>query len=210
MLSVSTIAETKGDARARNSNEMLRSIANVIPSSLRRKLPASLRGDARKQVTIPFIVMQGVIQAGGNSGGPFQPQSNRINLQRFNGIFDKAFKTKNAPAVALVINSPGGSPVQSSLIYKRLLHLKRNTKNRSTCLLKMSVRQGVLHCCAADDIVVDESSIVGSIGVLSQSFGVKSAADKLGLEPRLLTAGRVKSQNNAFEVSSKQLANLTP
>ena len=87
-----------------------------------------MRGDARRQVTIPFIVMQGVIQAGGTSGGPFQPQSNRINLQRFNGIFDKAFKTKNAPAVALVINSPGGSPVQSSLIYKRLLHLKKKYK----------------------------------------------------------------------------------
>ena len=192
----------RGRHSRRNIYKMLRSIAKVIPSSLRGKLPAYMRGDARRQVTIPFIVMQGVIQAGGTSGGPFQPQSNRINLQRFNGIFDKAFKTKNAPAVALVINSPGGSPVQSSLIYKRLLHLKKKYKKPIHVFVEdVCASGGYYIACAADDIIVDESSIVGSIGVLSQSFGVKSAVDKLGLEPRLLTAGRVKSQNNAFEVS---------
>ncbi len=166
-----------------------------LPNIIKNKLPPFLHG-GKKKLVVPFIRMEGTIQAGA-SGGP--GGNTRINLNRFNPLLEKAFKSK-APAVVLVINSPGGSPVQSSLIYKQLVNLKHKHNKKLHIFVEDVCASGGMYIAAAgDDIIVDESSIVGSVGVISQTFGAKELIDKVGLEPRLLTAGRVKSQNNMFE-----------
>jgi signal peptide peptidase SppA len=106
---------------------------------------------------------------------------------------------RNARAVALVINSPGGSAVQSHLIFRRIRALAAEKKVEVIAAVEdVAASGGYMIACAADEIVCDPSSIVGSIGVIGASFGFHEAMRKLGIERRVYTAGENKSMLDPF------------
>ncbi len=113
-------------------------------------------------------------------------------------VIEKAFKMKPV-AVALVVNSPGGSPVQSSLIAARIRRLAEDKGIKVHCFVEdVAASGGYWLACAADDIWVDASSIVGSIGVISASFGFPDLLARQGVERRVVAAGRSKSFADPF------------
>jgi signal peptide peptidase SppA len=114
-------------------------------------------------------------------------------------MLEKAFATKNARAVALVINSPGGSPVQSRQIYLRIRQLAHE-KNLQVMVFVEDVAAsgGYMLACAGDEIYCDPSSILGSIGVVGGSFGMTELIRKIGVERRLYTAGEHKAMLDPF------------
>jgi len=113
---------------------------------------------------------------------------------------ERAFNTKNAPAVVLQINSPGGSPVQSRLIYERIRLLARQKKKKVYAFAEdVAASGGYMIACAADEIYADGSSLVGSIGVLSSGFGFVHLIHKLGVERRVYTSGENKFQLDPFK-----------
>jgi signal peptide peptidase SppA len=115
-------------------------------------------------------------------------------------LLDRAFAMKNAKAVALIINSPGGSPVQSHLIYRRIRMLAEEKKKKVIAFVEdVAASGGYMIACAADEIIVDRSSIVGSIGVISASFGFDKAIKKLGIDRRVHTAGENKLTLDPFQ-----------
>ncbi|WP_085467623.1 S49 family peptidase [Mesorhizobium australicum] len=144
-------------------------------------------------VTIPVIRLQGTIMAG---GGQFRPS---LSLASTAGLIEKAFAYKNAPAVAISINSPGGSPVQSRLIYKRIRDLAEEKNKRVLVFVEdVAASGGYMIAVAGDEIIADPSSIVGSIGVVSASFGFPELLKKIGVERRVHTAGRNKAVLDPF------------
>lgn len=112
---------------------------------------------------------------------------------------EKAFEMSKTPSVVLVINSPGGSAVQSSLILKRIRALaEENEKKVHVFCEDVAASGGYYIATAGDEIFAEPSSIVGSIGVISSGFGFDKAIDKLGIERRVYTAGRSKSILDPF------------
>lgn len=112
---------------------------------------------------------------------------------------EEAFKMKNAKAVALIINSPGGSPVQSSLIFKRIRALAVEKELPVYAFVEdVAASGGYMLACAADEVYADESSIVGSIGVISSGFGFTGLIEKVGIERRVHTSGENKSSLDPF------------
>jgi signal peptide peptidase SppA len=106
---------------------------------------------------------------------------------------------RRAQAVALLINSPGGSPVQSHLIYRRIRELAAENKRPVIAFAEdVAASGGYMIACAADEIICDPSSIVGSIGVVGGSFGFVRLMDKLGIERRLYTSGENKAMLDPF------------
>lgn len=159
-------------------------------SFLKRLLPSSMRSDV---VTIPVIRLQGAIMAG---GGQLRPT---LSLASTAGVFEKAFAFKSAPAVAISINSPGGSPVQSRLIYQRIRDLAQEKNKRVIVFVEdVAASGGYMIALAGDEIVADPSSIVGSIGVVSASFGFQDLLKKIGVERRVHTAGKNKAVLDPF------------
>ncbi len=159
-------------------------------SFLKRLLPSSMRSDV---VTIPVIRLQGTIMAG---GGQLRPT---LSLASTAGVIEKAFAFKNAPAVAISINSPGGSPVQSRLIYQRIRDLAQEKNKRVIVFVEdVAASGGYMIAIAGDEIVADPSSIVGSIGVVSASFGFQDLLKKIGVERRVHTAGKNKAVLDPF------------
>lgn len=158
---------------------------------LRRILPKSMR---KEGVTIPVVRLNGMIMA---SGSPLRPA---LNLAACAGLLEKAFSFKEAPAVAITINSPGGSPVQSRLIYQRIRDLALE-KNKTVLVFVEDVAAsgGYMIAVAGDEIIADPSSIVGSIGVVSASFGFQDLIAKLGIERRVHTAGENKAVLDPFK-----------
>jgi signal peptide peptidase SppA len=111
----------------------------------------------------------------------------------------KAFELSKTPSVALIINSPGGSAVQSSLILKRIRALAdENEKKVHVFLEDVAASGGYYLAIGGDEIYAEPSSIVGSIGVISSGFGFVEAIDKLGIERRVYTAGRSKAILDPF------------
>jgi signal peptide peptidase SppA len=162
---------------------------------LNRILPKSLRSEA---VTIPVVRLHGTIMAG---GGQLRPS---LSLASTAGVIEKAF-AYDAPAVAISINSPGGSPVQSRLIYKRIRDLAAE-KNRRVLMFVEDVAAsgGYMIAVAGDEIIADPSSIVGSIGVVSSSFGFPELLKKIGVERRVHTAGKNKAVLDPFKPEKKE------
>ncbi len=161
-----------------------------------RLLPAAYRSNA---VTIPVIRLHGAIMAGGNQ---FRPN---LSLAATAGVIEKAFSFKDAPAVAISINSPGGSPVQSRLIYKRIRDLAAEKNKRVIVFVEdVAASGGYMIAVAGDEIVADPSSIVGSIGVVSASFGFSELLKKIGVERRVHTAGQNKSILDPFQPEKKE------
>lgn len=156
-----------------------------------RLLPKSMRSEA---ITVPVVRLQGAIMAG---GGQFRQN---LSLASTAGVIEKAFSFPDAPAVAISINSPGGSPVQSRLIYKRIRDLAAE-KNKTVLVFVEDVAAsgGYMIALAGDEIIADPTSIVGSIGVVSGSFGFTDLIKKIGVERRVHTAGKNKVTNDPFQ-----------
>ena len=156
-----------------------------------RLLPKSMRSEA---ITVPVVRLQGAIMAG---GGQFRQN---LSLASTAGVIEKAFSFPDAPAVAIAINSPGGSPVQSRLIYKRIRDLAAE-KNKTVLVFVEDVAAsgGYMIALAGDEIIADPTSIVGSIGVVSGSFGFTDLIKKIGVERRVHTAGKNKVTNDPFQ-----------
>jgi signal peptide peptidase SppA len=152
-------------------------------------LPARLR---RGSAVVPVVRLSGVI-------GAVTPLRPGMTLSGVAKMLEKAFATKNARAVALVINSPGGSPVQSRQIYLRIRQLAHE-KNLQVMVFceDVAASGGYMIACAGDEIYCDPSSILGSIGVVGGSFGMTELIRKIGVERRLYTAGEHKAMLDPF------------
>jgi serine protease SohB len=141
-----------------------------------------------KPALVPVIRLGGTIGAGARS----------LNDEALAPLIDKAFRMKPA-AVALQINSPGGSAVQSSLIAARIRRLADEKNIPVHAFVEdVAASGGYWLACAGDDIWVDQSSIVGSIGVIFASFGFPELMARQGVERRVVTAGRSKSFADPF------------
>ncbi|MBR0650686.1 S49 family peptidase [Roseomonas terrae] len=142
---------------------------------------------------VAVVRLAGLIAA---SAGPFSPA---LNATGIGPLLDRAFSIKRLSAVILVVNSPGGSPVQSSLIAQRIRRLAEEKKVPTIAVVEDAAASGGYWiACAADEIIADPASIVGSIGVISAGFGLHQAMAKLGVERRLHTAGTQKSFLDPF------------
>lgn len=163
---------------------------------LGRLLPASLRSGA---TTIPVIRLHGAIMAGGNQ---FRPS---LSLAATAALIEKAFSFREAPAVAISVNSPGGSPVQSRLIFRRIRDLAEEKNKRVLVFVEdVAASGGYMIALAGDEIIADPSSIVGSIGVVSASFGFQDLLKKVGVERRVHTAGQNKAILDPFRPEKKE------
>jgi signal peptide peptidase SppA len=157
--------------------------------ALRPILPKRLRGDT---AVVPVVRLSGVV----GFSTPLKPGLTLANVAR---PLERAFRMGNANAVALAINSPGGSPVQSHLIYRRIRQLVAETRRPVIAFAEdVAASGGYMIACAADEIICDPSSIVGSIGVVGGSFGFAKLMDKLGIERRLYTSGEHKAMLDPF------------
>jgi serine protease SohB len=141
---------------------------------------------------VPVVRLSGVI-------GISTPLKSGLTLANVARPLERAFGMRRAQAVALVINSPGGSPVQSHLIYRRIRELAAENKRPVIAFAEdVAASGGYMIACAADEIICDPSSIVGSIGVVGGSFGFAKLMDKLGIERRLYTSGEHKAMLDPF------------
>lgn len=145
----------------------------------------------KKSALVSVVRMSGVIAAGGRGGN--------LNDAGLAPQLEKAFSKGKPAAVALVINSPGGSPVQSSLIGARIRRLSEEKKVPVLAFVEdVAASGGYWLAAAADEIFVDPSSITGSIGVISASFGFSELMERYGIERRVYTAGKDKSMMDPF------------
>ncbi|WP_315796866.1 S49 family peptidase [Bradyrhizobium sp. SZCCHNRI3043] len=155
---------------------------------LKALLPARLRGVP----VVPVVRLSGVI-------GAVTPLRPGLTLAGVAKVLERAFSMRNAKAVALVINSPGGSPVQSRQIYLRIRQLAAEKKLPVLVFVEdVAASGGYMIACAGDEIFCDPSSILGSIGVVGGSFGLQDLIKKIGIERRLYTAGEHKAMLDPF------------
>jgi signal peptide peptidase SppA len=158
---------------------------------LTRFVPKRFR---KEGLTIPVVRLQGAIMTGGSQ---FRPA---LNLASVAPMLEKAFSKKDAPVVAISINSPGGSPVQSRLIYQRIRALADEKNKRVLVFVEdVAASGGYMIALAGDEILVDPTSIVGSIGVVSGGFGFPEMLKKIGVERRVYTAGENKVILDPFQ-----------
>ena len=159
-------------------------------SFLRQLVPARFRADIP---VVPVVRLSGVI----GMGTPLRPG---LMLSTTARSLERAFSTRHARAVALIINSPGGSPSQSHLILRRIRQLAGEKKIPVLAFIEdVGASGGYMLACAADEIICDQYSIVGSIGVVGGSFGFPKLMEKLGIERRIYTSGDRKVMLDPFE-----------
>ncbi len=171
------------------TDHVQQSLARLLDSA-QRLLPRRWRSGIP---VVPVVRLTGVI----GFSTPLKPGLTLAGVAR---VLDKAFKLRGAKAVALVINSPGGSAVQSHLIYARVRQLAAEKKLPVIAFVEdVAASGGYMIACAADEIVCDASSIVGSIGVVGASFGFDAAIKRLGIERRVYTAGEHKVMLDPFQ-----------
>src|SRR6195952_1493141 len=152
-------------------------------------LPARLR---RGTPVVPVVRLSGVI-------GAVTPLRPGMTLAGVAKMLERAFAMKNARAVAVVINSPGGSPVQSRQIYLRIRQLAAEKSLPVLVFVEdVAASGGYMIACAGDEIFCDPSSILGSIGVVGGSFGFQDMIKRIGVERRLYTAGEHKAMLDPF------------
>ena len=152
----------------------------------------------KKKIIVPHVRLSGVI----GSVGRFRQG---IDFSGQQEIIKKAFSFKKAKAIAISINSPGGSPVQSHLIHDFIRsQAKKNKKKVIIFAEDVAASGGYLIACAGDEIYANSSSIVGSIGVISASFGFQDAIKKIGVERRVYTAGKNKSTLDPFKEEKEE------
>lgn len=159
-------------------------------SAIRRFLPKPLRDDGP---VIPVVRLQGAIGMGG-------PMRSSLSLATAAIPLEKAFSFKKAPAVAVIVNSPGGSPVQARLIYQRIRDLATEKEKDVLVFVEdVAASGGYMIALAGDEIFVDPSSIVGSIGVVSAGFGFTEMISKIGVDRRVYTSGEKKVTLDPFQ-----------
>ena len=157
------------------------------------KAIASLFSSSRP--IVPVIPLNGMIAASSGAG----LRRSGLNLLGLSKLLDKAFTTKRAAAVALLINSPGGSPVQSAVIASRIRELARKNDVPVISFVEdVAASGGYWLACAGDQIIANPASIIGSIGVVSAGFGFDRAIDKIGVDRRVYTSGISKSMLDPF------------
>src|SRR5665811_871243 len=167
-----------------------------MPDILKRTLellcklvPARFRADIP---VVPVVRLSGVI-------GVVTPLRPGLMLSSIARSLERALRVENARAVALIVNSPGGSPSQSHLIFRRIRQLAAEKKIPVLAFIEdVGASGGYMLACAADEIICDQYSIVGSIGVVGGSFGFPKLMDKLGIERRLYTSGERKVMLDPF------------
>jgi serine protease SohB len=156
-------------------------ITQVLPARFRADIPV-----------VPVVRLSGVI-------GVSSPLRPGLMLTSMAKTLERAFSVRKARAVALVINSPGGSPSQSHLIFRRIRQLSEEKKIPVIAFIEdVGASGGYMLACAADEIICDDYSIVGSIGVVGGSFGFPKLLEKLGVERRLYTSGDRKVMLDPF------------
>jgi serine protease SohB len=160
---------------------MIQWLARLVPRRFRSDIPV-----------VPVVRISGVI-------GVVTPLRPGVLLSTVARTLERAFETPRARAVALIINSPGGSPSQSHLIYRRIRQLADEKHIPVLAFVEdVGASGGYMLACAADEIICDQFSIVGSIGVVGGTFGFTKLMDKLGIERRLYTAGDRKVMLDPF------------
>src|SRR6056297_4040064 len=146
----------------------------------------------------PFVAvirLQGAITNGGRG----------LDNPNLAPVLEKAFSKGKPAAVALEINCPGGSPVQSSLIAARIRRLADEKKIPVFAFVEdVAASGGYWLACAADEIYADTNSILGSIGVISAGFGLQDLIARYGVERRVYTAGQSKSQLDPFRAEQPE------
>lgn len=159
-----------------------------------------IRDRFRRSPTVPVIRLSGVIAS---SGGLLAGRS--LSIDSVAPLLKRAFDMRGAKAVALAINSPGGSPVQSALIAQRIrLHAAEKGLPVIAFVEDVAASGGYWLACAADEIIVDPSSIVGSIGVISAGFGFQDLIARHGIERRVHTSGERKAMLDPFRAENPE------
>src|SRR5262245_29349512 len=167
--------------RANPGRRVINLFARMVPRRFRRDIPV-----------VPVVRLTGVI-------GVVTPLRPGLLLSTIAKSLERAFSTRHARAVALVINSPGGSPSQSHLIFRRIRQLAEEKKIPVLAFVEdVGASGGYMLACAADEIICNEFSIVGSIGVVGASFGFQELMEKVGIERRLYTSGDRKAMLDPF------------
>jgi signal peptide peptidase SppA len=157
-------------------------LARLIPLRFRKSTPV-----------VHVVRLEGAI----GMGTPLKPP---LIAKGLDDLLERAFSRKGIAAVALVVNSPGGSAVQSALIHSRIRALAVEHKLPVYVFCEdVAASGGYWLACAGDEIYADDSSIVGSIGVIAAGFGFVEAIAKLGIERRVHTAGENKSILDPFK-----------
>ena len=152
-----------------------------------------IRDRFRRGPVVPVVRLSGVIASGGLLG------SRGLSIETVAPLLKRAFETRGAKAVALSLNSPGGSPVQSALIAQRIrLHAAEKGLPVIAFVEDVAASGGYWLACAADEIIADPSSIVGSIGVISSGFGFQDLIARIGVERRVHTSGENKAMLDPF------------
>jgi signal peptide peptidase SppA len=163
--------------------KMLKKLKKII----RQYLPVS-----DKEI-IPVLRFDGVIGSAKSLG------RKGLCFDSLKDAMDEAFDDERTNIVAIIINSPGGSPVQSSLIFQYLTYLKKKKDKKIIAFVEdVAASGGYYIACAADEIYADGHSIVGSIGVVSGGFGFVGAIEKIGVERRVYTSGESKAMLDPF------------
>jgi signal peptide peptidase SppA len=147
---------------------------------------------------VPVLRLSGAI----GMASPLRPG---LTLGQLAGPIERAFSMSKLPSVVIAINSPGGSPVQSHLIYKRIRQLAAEKKKTVYVFCEdVAASGGYFLAVAGDEIYADPSSIIGSIGVVSAGFGFDKAIDKIGVERRVYTAGKSKAILDPFRPEKEE------
>jgi signal peptide peptidase SppA len=163
---------------------------------IRKFIPRRWRSDTP---VIPVVRLTGTIAAGGSQ---FRPS---LSIASTAAVLERAFDVKQAPAVAIIINSPGGSPVQSRLIYKRIRDLAQEKDKKVLVFVEDAAASGgYMIACAGDEIIADPCSVIGSIGVVAATFGFSDAISRIGVERRVYTAGTSKVSLDPFQKEKKE------
>jgi signal peptide peptidase SppA len=162
----------------------------MLPARLQFLLPAKYR--VYPNPIVPVVRLSGPI-------GAVMPLRTGLAMSNVAPLLERAFSVPGARAVALVINSPGGSAAQSHLIFKRIRAFAEEKKLPVIAFVEDAAASGgYMIACAADEIYADPASIVGSIGVVSASFGFHELIERIGIERRVHTAGKSKAMLDPF------------
>ncbi len=163
-----------------------------VPKQLTDRLPARISGG--HSPVVPVVRLHGIIASGAAGLG-----RQLLNADSVEGALNRAFTADGAQAVALAINSPGGSPTQSQLIGSRIRQLAAEHELPVIAFCEdVAASGGYWLACAADEIIATPTSLLGSIGVVSSGFGLEGLIAKLGVERRLHTAGTNKARLDPF------------
>jgi len=164
-----------------HGNRVIRLLARLVPRRFRTDIPV-----------VPVVRLAGVI-------GVVTPLRPGLLLSTVARSLERAFGYPHARAVALAINSPGGSPAQSHLIFRRIRELADEKRVPVLAFVEdVGASGGYMLACAGDEIICDQFSIVGSIGVVGATFGFQKLMEKIGVERRLYAAGDRKAMLDPF------------